>query len=57
MPPPLTKGEGGHIGFSIVRVGIGVPVGVDFPLLLPRYLLNQWVECHRLCMDVSLGQA
>ena len=52
---PPTKGEGGHIGFSADPVGVGVGVGVTD--LYPRYLLNQLMEFHQICLDISLGQA
>ena len=47
-----TKGEGGHISFS-----------VDHrrrrrrDSLYPPYFLYQWVEFYQTCMDTSLGQA
>ena len=49
---PPTKGEGGHISFS---VDPGRRRRRD-SLYLP-YFLNQWVEFYQTCMDTSLGQA
>ena len=47
-----TKGEGGHIGFSA-----GPCRRWHDKFLYPRYLLNQLMEFHETCMDISLGQA
>ena len=44
-PPPSTE------GFSADPFGVGV---TD---LYPRYLLNQLMEFHQICLDISLGQA
>ena len=52
-----TKGEGGHIGFSVDPVGVGVGVGVGVTDLYPRYLLNRLMEFHQICLDILLGQA
>ena len=49
---PITKGEGGHIGFS-ADPGRRRRLGS----LYPPYFLNQWVELYHTCMDTSLGQA
>ena len=58
-----TKGERGHIDFSADPVGVGVGVGVSVGVcvvvtdLYPLYLLNQLMEFHQICLDISLGQA
>ena len=50
---PPTKGEGGHISFS---ADPGCRRRQD-RFLHARYLLNQLMECHQTCMELSLGQA
>ena len=47
-----TKDEGGHIGVSAYPVGVGVT-----RLLYPHNLLNQLMEFHQICLDISLRQA
>ena len=47
-----TKGEG-DILVSVRIPGVGVGVTVRYP----PYLLNQWVEFYKTCMDTSLGLA
>ena len=55
VPPPEESGEGRQIDFSVDPVGVGVGVGV--PLLVPTISLEQLVEFHQTCRDMSLGQA
>ena len=48
-----TVGKGGHIGISADPVGVGVRVGVSVGvLLLLPYLLKNWTELHKTCMDI-----
>ena len=45
----------GHIGFSADPVGEGIGFGLTD--LYPPYFLNQLMELHQICLDISLGQA